>query len=194
MDALGDPPDLTNLTTEFWDTEAGGMLADLRPEIERMALDSIAAAGTTVPIVWDEAVIAREAADWAGRYTYELIRDLTGNTQRLVTDQVGRFIQTPGMTIGQLRDALAGAFGDTRAQAIAVTETTRAYAEGNKLVQASLRAAGLEMVRYWSSSRDERVCELCGPLDGKPEDEWGCDGPPRHTRCRCWELLRRRGG
>jgi len=192
MDTLGDPPDLTKLTREFWDTEAGAMLADLRPEIERMALDSVAAAGTTVPIVWDEAVIAREAADWASRYTYELIRDLTGNTQRLVTDQVGRFIQTPGMTIGQLRDALTPAFGDSRAQSIAVTETTRAYAEGNKLVQAELRRAGLEMVRYWATSRDERVCEFCGPLDGKPEDEWGCDGPPRHSRCRCWTTMRRR--
>jgi len=193
MDALGDPPDLAKLTREFWDTEAGAMLADLRPEIERMALDSVAAAGTTVPIVWDEAVIAREAADWAGRYTYELIRDLTGNTQRLVTDQVGRFVQTPGMTIGQLRQALTSAFGQSRAQAIAVTETTRAYAEGNKLVQAELRRAGLEMVQHWQTSGSD-VCDLCRPLDGKPEDEWGShgDGPPAHPRCRCWTTMRRR--
>ncbi|HUW12872.1 MAG TPA: ADP-ribosyltransferase [Anaerolineae bacterium] len=193
MDALGDPPDLANLTREFWDTEAGAMLADLRPEIERMALDSVAAAGTTVPIVWDEVVIAREAADWAGRYSYELIRDLTGNTQRLVTDQVGRFVQTPGMTIGQLRDSLTPAFGDSRAQAIAVTETTRAYAQGNRLVQDSLRRAGLEMTRYWNTSGSD-VCDLCIPLDDKPEDEWGehSNGPPAHPRCRCWTTMRRR--
>lgn len=192
MDALGDPPDITNLGSEFWATREGELLADLRPQIERMTLDSIASTGRYVPVAWDEVVIAREAADWAGRYTYELVHGITGNTERLLRDQVGRFVQTPGMTIGQLRDSLTPAFGETRAQAIAVTETTRAYAQGESVVQQYLRGAGLEMVRYWSTSADERVCELCGPLDGKPEDEWGDagDGPPRHPSCRCWLVIR----
>ncbi len=190
MAALGDPPDLANLTTEFWDTQAGLMLADLRPQVERMTLDSIASTGRYVPIAWDEVVIAREAADWAAHYTYDLVRGIMDNTQALLRDQVGRFIETPGMTIGQLRDSLIGAFGDVRAQAIAVTETTRAYAQGETVVQAELRKAGLEMVRYFNTSAAERVCELCGPLDGKPEDEWGNDGPPIHPGCRCWLTLR----
>jgi len=191
MGALGDPPDLANLTTEFWDSQGGLMLADLRPEVERMALDSIAASGRIVPIVWDEAIIAREAAEWASRYAFDLVRDFTENTTRLLRDKVTAFIETPGMTIGQLRDSLMSAFSEARAQAIAVTETTRAYAQGNKLVQESLRRAGLEMTRYWNTSGSD-VCDLCIPLDGKPEDEWGCDGPPRHVRCRCWATLRKR--
>jgi hypothetical protein len=180
------------------------MLGDLRMEIERMALDSIASlAGTgkaimkeivtRVPVVWDEAVISREAADWAGRYGYDLIRGITDNTARLVGDKVRSFTETPGMTIGQLRQMLTGAFGQSRAQAIAVTETTRAYAEGNRMVQAELQRAGLEMTLHWQTSGSD-VCDLCSPLDGKPEDEWGeaSDGPPRHPRCRCWTVLRRR--
>lgn len=36
---------------------------------------------------------------------------------------------------------------------------------------------------------DERVCPLCGPLDGLYEWEWPAaakGGTPIHTRCRCW--------
>ena len=192
FDALGDPPDLTNLGPEFWSTQEGKLLADLRPQIERMALAAVAARGATVPIVWDEAVIAREAADWAARYAFELVRGINANTERLLRDQVARFIQTPGMTIGQLRAALVPAFGDVRAQMIAVTETTRAFAQGEGIVQDYLRRAGLEMKRHWNTSMDERVCPICAPLDGKPEGEWGAysSGPPGHVQCRCWLTIR----
>jgi hypothetical protein len=41
------------------------------------------------------------------------------------------------------------------------------------------------MEAVWRTLRDEKVCTLCGPLDGKPESEWGVDAPPRHVNCRC---------
>ena len=187
MRALGNPPDVSRLSGDFWSTETGLMLADLRPEIERMALEAIAAEAAVVPVVWDDVVIAREAAEWAQGYVGDLIRNIDQNTLDYVRRQVEAFIRTPGMRIGDLRDSLTPAFGERRAQTIAVTETTRAFAEGQKLVQKELGDAGLRRMRKWNTSGDERVCELCGGLDGKREDEWGgIDGPPRHPSCRCW--------
>lgn len=40
----------------------------------------------------------------------------------------------------------------------------------------------------WSTRQDERVCPICGPLDGQPMKVWRRyfpDGPPAHDNCRC---------
>ena len=188
MRALGNPPDVSRLSGDFWATEAGRMLGDIRPEVERMMLDAIAAESVTVPVLWDEAVIAREAADWASQYVGELIRGIDQNTLDFVRRQVQSWIETPGQRIGDLRATLTPAFGERRAQTIAVTETTRAFAEGQKLVKAELERGGIRRLRKWNTSGDEkRVCEQCRDLDSKTEDEWsGTDGPPLHVNCRCW--------
>ncbi len=184
LDRLGWPPDLNRLDSEFWASASGLMIADLRPELERMAMASIASTvSPSVPIVWDEAVIAREAADWATTYTYELVRGIQDNTRQLLQRVVPEFVRTPGMTIGQLRAEITPAFGERRAQAIAVTETTRAYAEGKRQVQSELAHAGIRMTRIWRTSMDERVCPICSALADKPESEWNNSGPPAHPNC-----------
>jgi len=189
MEALGDPPDLNNLTPEFWETEGGKLLAAIRPEIEAMAVEAAAALSATVPLVWDELVIAREAAEWARQYAYGLVTGLNAHTMDLLRRVVPAFIETPGMTIGDLRRELAPAFGERRAQTIAVTETTRAFEEGTREVQRELARMGIRRVREWHTAMDERVCELCGPLNGLTEDEWvDTDGPPRHPNCRCFTV------
>jgi hypothetical protein len=196
MELLGDPPDFSRLDDEFWRSETGQMIAVLRPRVEQMALEAVAAQAASVPVLWDEAVIAAEAAAWAERYVYDLVEGINANTRNLLREQVRRFIETPGMTVGDLRRELTPAFGESRAQAIAVTETTRAFSEGERLVQDGLRRGGLEMEAHWNTSRDEKVCPLCGPLDGLPEREWAAhrvsSGPPLHPNCRCWITLRRR--
>jgi HK97 family phage portal protein len=52
---------------------------------------------------------------------------------------------------------------------------------------------GFEWVRVWRTALDERVCPVCEPLEGVPEDFWaGCfEGPPAHMRCRCFLRLER---
>ena len=192
MGLLGDPPDLNNLTDAFWNTEAGKMLADVRPELERLAMRATVAASVaaTIPVIWDEAVIFAEAARWAASYGYDLIRGITDNTRRGVQEAVRRFIETPGRTIGQLRDELTPMFNERRAQTIAVTETTRSYAEGTELVRQELDRGGIRMEETWQTSNDERVCPVCGPNDGKRKSEgWTVTGAPAHPNCRCWITL-----
>lgn len=47
----------------------------------------------------------------------------------------------------------------------------------------------LNLIKRWHSRRDERVCKVCGPLDGTTQSVWQSkfpNGPPAHFSCRCW--------
>lgn len=83
-----------------------------------------------------------------------------------------------------LVDALEPWFGEARAERIAVTEVTRMFDIGNRLAHLE---AGIEW-EEWQTVKDERVCPVCRPLDGKqfPIDEG--PRPPAHVRCRCSRL------
>lgn len=209
MAVLGDDPGTAQLDEAFWQAERELLVAAVEPTIEQAARLSAEAHGAhikalpeepdiapgalmprSVPVLWDEAVIASHAADWAREYAGQLIRDVTSHTMDLVQQQVANWIRTPGLTIGDLRRSLLPAFGEKRAQRIAVTETTRAFVQGQRIVQDELRRGGLRLDMIWHTSADERVCEVCSALDGKAEgDGWAIE-PPAHPNCRCWTTLR----
>ena len=138
--------------------------------------------------MFDPAVINVDAARWARQYSYDLVSKLTDTTRRVVGNAVSSFIETPEMTIGDLRRQLEPAFGPVRSEMIAITEVTRAYSAATNQTQQRLNQTGLPMQRVWLTRNDEKTCILCGPLDGKPESVWAAefpDGPPRHPNCRC---------
>jgi SPP1 gp7 family putative phage head morphogenesis protein len=99
-------------------------------------------------------------------------------------------------------------FSRARAGRIAATEVTRIYAAGN---MTSWAASGVVEGLVWRTSKDGRVCPLCGAMNGKLVDfgrGWqfsqermaqsaalrsmiGKQGglvmsPPAHVACRCW--------
>ena len=83
----------------------------------------------------------------------------------------------------QLVKDIASLFGKDRAKLIASTETTRLYAEGNMI---AYRADPTVEAVEWQTAMDERVCEICEPLDGEVyEKDSAFDHPPAHPRCRC---------
>lgn len=78
-----------------------------------------------------------------------------------------------------------------RAQAIAVTEVTRAVTAGEDWARAFAVAVLLlePPKRIWHTAGDDLVCPVCEPLDGEPEERWSVDipfGPPAHPYCRCY--------
>lgn len=86
-------------------------------------------------------------------------------------------------------------FGKSRAETIAATEVTRAIGNGERIAAHEVATKfGWRLARIWQTERDEKVCPICGPLQGKPgpfivlstgfTDE--IPGPPAHPNCRCW--------
>lgn len=150
---------------------------------------------TQVNIGFDDTLVNVRAAEWARGYALDLIKDITSTTRAVISEVIAKFIETPGMTIGDIVRELP--FGESRALSIAVTETTRAYAEGE--MQAGRELAkqfpGVRIVKRWYTNNDDRVCEICGPMNEQEQDiddpfEGGdgedYDAPPAHVNCRCW--------
>lgn len=91
-----------------------------------------------------------------------------------------------------------------RAQRIARTELAAAHNAGIQLTMQDAVTAQVfpgEVERVWRTQRDERVCPICGPLDGEVVDMGqdftstggrGFTGiiPPAHPQCRCVVIYR----
>lgn len=129
-----------------------------------------------------------DAAEWALNYSHLLMNDISSTTRRAIQREIAYYVEN-SMTINQLRDRIMSlsTFSETRANRIAVTETTRAYAEGNMRAWSDLDY--VERVR-WQTANDDLVCPICGPLNqqtvAKGELFAGrYYSPPAHVNCRC---------
>lgn len=202
LEELGDPPDIRRLTPDWWAGQTDEFVAATERELLGLFLESaeqladVAAAGVS-----DWALVNQRAVDWARSYSYDLSYLLTGNTrdlieqallaqpspaqQQLLREGISEHFTTQ-MTLGQLRERLAGAFGPVRAATIAITEVTRAAAQGEiALAEIMSRDIGARSVPVWQTRNDELVCPICGPRHGQPQGEGWTDPPPAHPRCRC---------
>ncbi len=173
------------LSSEFWQGEKKRLLAELLPKMEELAiagvtvgLDKLARFGIT----FDSALAHAEAAAWARTYTDDLLDKLGTTNRRVVGEVLSNWVETPGATMGDLTTSLQRVLDANvaRANLIAVTETTRAFAEGEALTYG---AAGIpkpvylppahphchcghgvqrlpngELVVVWLTNRDEKVC------------------------------------
>jgi len=82
-----------------------------------------------------------------------------------------------------LINALEPYFGASRARRIAVTETTRVFDEGNRLVHIS---AGIQY-EQWQTAHDDLVCPICAPFDRQyfPTNAGPRPVTDSHPSCRC---------
>ena len=135
------------------------------------------------------------------------IRGINRTTQKQVREAISTGLEA-GEAGSAIRKRINGVYDFaslTRAKNIARTETIWAFNEG--AVQ-GYRQSGVVIGKEWLTAEDERVCEWCGPMDGKVElldnDFWkmgdefeGRDGgvlrfqtenighAPLHPQCRC---------
>lgn len=174
------------LDPSFWDDFDELLWA----ELGSVVLESIAAgaeggaatlpAGAEVLIDWDG--FNRAVADFARGYRFDLIRGLTDTTREQTQRAISDWIAS-GEPLDVLESRLAAIYGPERAERIAITETTRLFAQGNEM---AWQSTGLVQKAIWRTVNDERVCPICEPRDGI-EIELG-DGPPAHVGCRCFEV------
>lgn len=122
-----------------------------------------------------------------GGYVDSITLALMQTSERQIRQEIGEWVAN-ALTRKQLIERLtATVFSMQRAEMIAVTEITRAYAEGNRI---AFRESGVVSQIEMQTANDERVCPVCGPLQGKRFDlekgEPTLGFPPFHVRCRCW--------
>lgn len=178
--AAGQPFDYDALSAE--------LRAAIQPQLVSVVTEQTLRNAIVLGIDFDIAAINDAALEWAQGYAYSIVEGITATTRKVISKAVAAFVQTPGMTQADLRSMLTQTFGPVRAQMIGTTEVTRAYSEATNVYQSLLAELGVDMVRVWSTSADDKVCSVCGPLNRKPEKVWAemfPAGPPGHINCRC---------
>ncbi len=196
MRYLGDPPDPSNVPESFWRAIGQELkpvilksLTDIYLESARALYDELA---QQAAFEFSWGLVDKGAANWATRYTDQLVKDLY-QTNIDGTGALVNLYHTEGWTMGDLEARLAELFGRGRAELIATTEVTRAAVEGERGTVDEIESeTGWNLPEVWQTEKDELVCDICGPLDGLEKgDGWDeSDGPPAHPRCRCWTIHR----
>lgn len=182
---LGTEPDLSKIPPSFWDDLSSEYNAAIRPTLEAIMLEHIQQRIRETDIGVDFAEANARAADWAKQYTFELVKGITDNTQRVLRTEIEDFYRD-SRTIQDLERSISPLFGPVRAEMIAVTETTRAAAEGEAVFEDELRKLGLDTVQIWQTSNDDIVCPICEPLNLLQRGQGWNEPPPAHVNCRCW--------
>jgi len=154
-----------------------------------------------VGIDWN--LVNEDAVAWARKHTLSVSGQITETTAKRyaeVRDQVSGDIAAwmeEGDPLPKLRQTLEQYMPANRADMVATTEVTRAYAESN---MEAWKASGEVEGSEWRTAVDEHVCDTCGEsgLQGqvaklgetfKRKDngaDTGITNPPAHVRCRCY--------
>jgi len=139
------------------------------------------------PVGFDWTLANIAARDWAQQHAGALIRQIDDVTTRGVQQAVARWIEN-GEPLESLIKDLEIYFSRARAEMIATTEVTNAFAQANEI---AYRQSGVAQGMEWRTSMDERRCPVCAPLEGKrrkfgEEFAPGVMRPPMHPNCRCW--------
>ena len=193
---------LSPLQYAFWSEEFNKAWGSFAPLILRILLAGAQGgalelpAGASFLINWD--AFNKDAVEYLNKWGLSFLSDVNQYTQERTISIIDRWIQT-GEHMSVLEAKLAPLFGAERARRIAVTEVTRMYAEGNLI---AWKSTGYVTEKIWRTARDERVCPICGPLEGKSvaiDAGWSADNagnivadyggllnPPAHVNCRCY--------
>lgn len=200
---LGTPPDPANVPAEFWAALAPELLSELSPLISEIAIKSALGLGESAGVIsatnWS--LINERAARWASRHAGEMIKNANANSIARLQELVDKYYADPTQDLKALGADIGKLFGPKRGDLIAISETTRAAAEGEGVLMAEIRRLNPNAImdEFWTTSNDELVClKICRPLNGVRGDGKGnfvnpADGQTyrfgAHPGCRCARRL-----
>lgn len=133
-----------------------------------------------------------DAANWARQYGGKLIKGLDDTTKARVGAEVGAWAEARENYRDLVKRIRTVVDDQRRAELIAQTEPTNAYAAGNMAAwKEAENELGLSIVKVWNTANDDWTCAICRPLNQqeRPLDELfdgGIERPAAHPRCRCW--------
>lgn len=182
----------------FWKDEEDDLTGAVLSVLEEAIRKGVALFGEQTLVGLDYAAVNTVALANAHTYAYDLVQGITRTTRDALARSLEAFIATPGYTIGDVMTSLP--YDEARAQMIATTEITRAYADAAQAGGEALRVEFPEVAvtKMWFTNNDDRVCPICGPMDGQEVDveaEFkGGDGelyqfPPAHVNCLLGDTL-----
>lgn len=150
----------------FWLNE-DALLMEATDDLVLTALLAGGASGlTSLPVgaqqLVDMDIFNQQALDYLFKYQLATVPGLNATTRKSVIKIIEDWLLS-GESLQALEGKLVPIFGSIRAARIAATEITRIYAMGNQIIW---MASGLVGAKRWMTANDERVCPLCGSLDG----------------------------
>jgi len=194
---LGDPPALTNLPLNYWQTYQQEIDDTLDPLLEETYIgygEQVLQEHTWLGLEWDAFLLA--AATYADTRARSAAVQMTATTRNKLTQLIAR-----DLPVADFRPRLAALFGPVRNEMVAITEVTDAVSNSQQEVVQQLVEQGITTRPIWFTKEDERVCPICGALHMRPADGFFDDGTPYwihprtevryppppspHPRCRC---------
>lgn len=157
----------TPLDLTFWQNEADELWRSLEGLTMIALLTGMDTAAAQMPpalqslIDWD--FTNRAAIRFLEQYRLSTVAGINATTRDQTVEAIRQWMQS-GDPLPSLVNKLTPIFGRKRAEAIAVTEVTRVFAEGNLLLW-----EGTQVVsgKRWQTANDELVCPFCQPLHGQ---------------------------
>ena len=207
MELMKNQPMLANVPNEFWSTSQRELVKILMPFSETVYLAAAERMLETIPIGVDWALVNTAAADWARSYSTLLAGQINTTSRGAVASSIRNSIASffeEGLTMGELearlaadpnlaklftsdvRDRLGRVYGPRRAAMIARTEVTNAAMQGEVGIINELARDGIHMIAVWQTSKDELVCPICAPRQGKKKGDGWYSETAAHPSCRCW--------
>jgi hypothetical protein len=182
---LGNPPNLRNVPTSFWDRVEQETNAELAAILILIMMASAIQEG--VPADFASA----QSGGWGRiRASFAARRMMQTTVKQLnATQEVWNAEIAAGKKIGvtRIRADLMKVLGPERMGTVAVTETTKAASAGTLLAAGRGSAAVASQYKViWTLGNCDH-CEFCERMAGTDQSYWSkySDGPPSHPHCCC---------
>jgi hypothetical protein len=201
-DLLGNPPDPANVPSSFWREVEEETQREVLTILYLLFLSSsnyhasgdVTGDGLTVSLRNSIEASARNYSDGRAAELARGYAETSVSRFETLRDELNRAaaMAEPGepiITRVDLETRLERVFGPSRAEAIAVTETTKAQTAGGETGVAF--TDGLSDGDLWMTRQDGKVCPICEPLHGQPRQVWmrvfpSGPGDDAHVNCRCF--------
>ncbi|HKZ53786.1 MAG TPA: hypothetical protein VJ085_10960 [Candidatus Acidoferrales bacterium] len=172
----------------FWEPWLAALLAllvlSLRETAETGAEAAMLRLG--VGVDWDE--VLSEASNWAGTYSFSLVRDIVAKDQAALQEKLQQYFNGQ-LDFDGLVKSLESRFGPVRATNIAITETARGWDRGLDIYEDALNRQGILTDRLWFTLDDGGVCNVCRPNHLRLRSQGWTTSYPAHPRERCWTAI-----
>jgi hypothetical protein len=172
-----------------WDQFASDIRRRIAGELALVYLSAAGQMSAGYGMGLDRSVVTGDAQDWAQQMAAKLAEEVVANSRQRVEVLLAKF-QAEEISREKFLSSLAVIFSVSRAAEISISEVTRSISAGEYGAAGRYdMETGQTLKPFWFTEADGRVCPVCAPLHGEPEEVWSDvypGGPPGHPHCRCW--------